>query len=300
MAEADSGKVGAGWLSILLVNYNGMRFLEGCLGSIQRFAPSDTQVILEDNASTDGSIEFAEKGFPWLQTVRSSQNLGFAGGNNLAGRSARGRFVLLLNTDTVLLEPIAPVVDWLESHPSYGALTINMIDGDQIARPCTGRFPSAMRLALLRSLLVLPERYGVEEVYDVDWVQGSFLLIRAELWNRLKGLDERYFMYAEDTDLCKRLSNAGFRCAYLPHHSYLHWGGFNPGRFPDLVRSLATYVDLHMTGLQLLLSRVVLAGGCLARAVFYFAKGALRDRKDNGTVAKAFWHAFESLIDRRA
>jgi len=70
---------------------------------------------------------------------------------------------LLLNPDTLLLDPLAPVVDWLEIHPSYGALTIKMLDGDRIARACTGRFPSALRLALLRSMLVLPESYGAEE-----------------------------------------------------------------------------------------------------------------------------------------
>lgn len=286
-------------LSILLVNYNGGRYLGPCLESILRFAPPGTQVILEDNASTDGSVETAGKKYPWLHIVRSNRNLGFAGGNNLAGKSAQGRFILLLNTDTLLLEPITPVVDWLESHPSYGALTINMLDGDRIPRACTGRFPSAMRLVLLRSMLVSPGSYGAEEAYDVDWVQGSFLLIRADLWNTLNGLDERYFMYAEDVDLCRRIWDAGFRCAYLPHQQYLHWGGFDARRFPDQICSLATYVERHMAGPQRLLCHAVLFGGCLIRAAFYQARGILRNHEIDRTRAIAPWRAFKALIQRQ-
>ena len=300
LSRAESGAASVERLSIFLVNYNSMQHLGPCLESIHRYAPPETQVILEDNASTDGSLEAAENKFPWLQIVRSSRNLGFAGGNNLAGKSARGRFILLLNTDTLLLEPVAPVVDWLESHPSYGALTINMLDGDRNPNACTGRFPSPLRLALLRSMLVSPGSYGAEEAYDVDWVQGSFLLIQADLWNALNGLDERYFMYAEDVDLCKRIWGAGFKCAYLPHLHYLHWGGFVPSRFPDQVCGLAVYVEKHMKGMQRLLCRAVLFGGCLLRVAFYLAKGILRDREIDRIKAKASWCAFEALIRHQA
>jgi GT2 family glycosyltransferase len=297
--RAQSGVASAQRLSILLVNYNSMRFLAPCLESICRFAPKETQVILEDNASTDGSVEFVEKEYPWLQIVRSSRNLGFAGGNNLAGANARGKFLLLINTDTVLLESIAPAVDWLESHPAYGALTINMVDGERKAQACTGRFPSLVRLVLLRSMLVPPGNYGTEQAYDVDWVQGSFLLLRSDLWQALNGLDERYFMYAEDVDLCKRIRNAGFKCAYLPHQRYLHWGGYDVRRFPDQVRSLATYVTSHMSGPQLLLCRAVLLSGCLMRAAFFQAKRIVSDPEVNRTKSVACWRAFEALIQRQ-
>ena len=299
LKQADSCSAGAERLSILLVNYNGMRYLAPCLESIRRFAPSGTQVVLEDNASTDGSIEAVEESFPWLQIVRSPRNLGFAGGNNLAGKNARGRFILLLNTDTLLLEPLAPVVDWLESHPSYGALTINMLDGNRTSRACTGRFPSAMRLALLRSMLISPGRYGADEAYEVDWAQGSFLLIRADVWRTLNGFDESYFMYAEDVDLCRRIWDAGFRCAYLPQKQYLHWGGFDASRFPDQVCSLATYVERHMAGPQLLLCRAVLLVGCLLRAAFYEAIWILRILDIDRIQAKAPWRAFKALIQRQ-
>jgi len=287
-------------LSILLVNFNGMSHLPTCLDSIHRFAPPGTQVVLEDNASTDGSVESAEKEFPWLQVVRSSRNLGFARGNNLAGKHAEGRFILLLNTDTLLLQSIAPVLEWLESHSAYGALTIKMIDGDRVPRACTGRFPSAMRLALLRLMLVSPEEYGSEVAYDVDWVQGSFVLMRADLWRALNGLDEKYFMYAEDVDLCKRVWGVGFKCAYLPKWQYVHLGGFTHSRFPDQVRGLATYVEHHMAGLERVACRAVLFGGCLIRAAFYGIIGFLCRRKIDRIKAIASWRAVEALVDCRA
>lgn len=287
-------------LSILLVNYNGMEYLGPCLETIHRFAGPGTQVILEDNASTDGSVESAEETYPCLQIVRSDRNLGFAGGNNLAGTAARGRFILLLNPDTLLLEPIAPVVDWLENHPAYGALTISMLDGNRIPNACTGKFPSLIRLALLRSMLISPGKYGEEEAYDVDWVQGSFLLIRADLWHALNGLDEKYFMYAEDVDLCKRVRDSGLRCAYLPGRRYLHWGGFSPSRFPDQICGLAIYIERHMTGLRRWLSWAVLYGGCLLRAVFYLSKGLFQHRELDRIKANASWRAFAALIQRVA
>jgi len=299
LSQAESGAAKAERLSILLVNYNGMRYLGPCLESIQLYAPPETQVILEDNASTDGSLDAVKMSYPWVQIVCSNQNIGFAGGNNLAGKSARGKFILLLNPDTLLLDPLAPVVDWLEIHPSYGALTIKMLDGDRIARACTGRFPSALRLALLRSMLVLPESYGAEEAYDVDWVQGSFLLIRADVWQALNGLDERYFMYAEDLDLCKRIHDAGLGCAYLPHWKYLHWGGFASSRFPDLVCGFATYVENHITGIQRLFCRGVLITGCLLRAAIYQSRGILQNNEINRAKAKVLWKAFKALIQRQ-
>jgi GT2 family glycosyltransferase len=295
---AESEIAGEERLSILLVNYNGMRYLGPCLESIRLHAPPGTQVILVDNASTDGSLEAARASFPWLEIVRSDQNLGFAGGNNLAGRSARGRFLLLLNTDTLLLEPIAPVVDWLESHVSYGALTINMLDGDRISRACTGRFPSPARLAVLRSMLISPERYGTQEAYDVDWVQGSFLLTRADVWHVLNGLDEGFFMYGEDIDFCKRMQEAGLACAYLPRWKYVHWGGFASSRFPELVCSFAIYVERHMKGIHRLLCRGVLFAGCLLRATMYRIRGIIQGREFDRIEATNCWRAFKVIVQR--
>lgn len=283
-------------LSILLVNYNGMIYLAKCLESIKHFAPSETEVILVDNASTDGSADFITREYPWVRVIPSVYNLGFSKGNNLAGEEARGRFLLLLNTDTVLLEPIAPAIDWLNEHCEYGALTINMLDSKKLSQACTGRFPSPLRLIVLRAMLIPPQTYGNNYAYEVDWVQGSFLLLRAEQWKALGGLDESYFMYVEDVDLCKRIRNSGLRCAYLPQIRYLHFGGYNPSRFPDQTASLGIYIRHHMKGIQRLVSWGILWIGCLARTVFYSTRMLFRREEISRTASRASWRAFKLLL----
>jgi GT2 family glycosyltransferase len=285
-------------LTIILVNYNGKRYLQRCLISISRFAPAGTQVILEDNASSDGSAEEVGSQFPWVQVVRNEKNLGFAGGNNLASRHAQGKFLLLLNVDTELLEPIDPILRWLEQHAAYGALTVNMLNGHRQSESCTGRFPTPLRLALLRKMLVPPSDYGSAGSYDVDWVQGSFLLVRSDLWKRVGGLDEGFFMYAEDVDLCKRIWDTGAKCAYLPGFKYLHWGGFDSSRFPDQVAGLSRYVEKHIHDARGHLCRAVLYAGCLGRTALYAAKGYIGRSERDLMTAKSCWRAFQVLIGK--
>lgn len=282
-------------LSILLVNYNGLPFLAACLDSIKRFAPPKTEVILADNGSTDESIEFLAREYPWVRVLSSSRNLGFAGGNNLAAGKAQGRLLLLLNTDTILLDPISPAVEWLESHPEYSVVTINMLDGGQQPQACTGCFPSPSRLVLLRRMLVEPQQYRCDSFHDVDWVQGSFLLIRAEHWKRLNGLDESYFMYVEDVDLCKRVHDLGFRCAYLPYLRYVHFGGFSTGRFPEQAASLSIYIRRHMRGFMRFVCWAILCFGCLSRSLLYGLRMLLENDESNRMRSAASWIAFRKL-----
>jgi GT2 family glycosyltransferase len=175
-----------------------------------------------------------------------------------------------------------------------------MLDGAHESTACTGRFPTPWRLALLRSMLVQPGEYQAAQAYDVDWVQGSFLLIRGDLWKQLNGLDERYFMYAEDVDLCKRIRDSGYKCCYLPHFRYLHWGGFEPKRFPDQISSLATYAGVHMKGPQWLISLGTLFVGCILRAIVYYLNWRLWKRDVDLTKAMASRNALRALILRKA
>jgi GT2 family glycosyltransferase len=287
-------------LSILLVTYNSRRYLADCLESIKRFAPPGTEVIMEDNASTDDSAEFVAREYPWVRIVRSNQNLGFSAANNLAGKEASGKFILLLNADTVLVEPIAPAVDWLDSHPEYAVVTINMLNGERVPSACTGRFPSPLRLILLRNMLIAPEQFGDNYAYEVDWVQGSFLLIPAEQWRALGGLDESYFMYVEDVDLCKRVWDRGLKCASLPQIRYIHFGGYSSARFSEQVRGLGIYISHHMKGVRRLLSWGILCSGCLVRALFFRGRVMLIRDEITRTMSSASWLAFKGLLHMKS
>ena len=121
-------------LSILIVSHNSKHYLADCLDSIARFAPSGTEVILADNSSSDGSIEFVAREYSWVRTIRIERNLGFSAANNLAAKEARGRFLLLLNPDTILIAPISPALDWLDSHKNYAAVDHKY--AEYRTRPC--------------------------------------------------------------------------------------------------------------------------------------------------------------------
>jgi GT2 family glycosyltransferase len=288
-------------LSIVLVNYNGLSYLPACLESLRQFSPPGTEVIMADNGSSDGSADLVAREYPSVHLIRSKRNLGFAGGNNLAAMRARGKFMLLLNTDTILLEPIAPALGWLEGHPEYGILTIGMVDAQRVPQSCTGRFPTPLRLVRLRTMLVRPQAYDGNQAYKVDWVQGSFLLIRAATWRALGGLDERYFMYSEDVDLCKRARDSGLLCALLPGMRYVHIGGYSPVRFPEWVTSLVLYIDQHM-GARRICSRAILLFGCMARFAWYRLRASLLRDEASRTVAHACRQALGTLLpgQRRA
>jgi GT2 family glycosyltransferase len=255
---------------------------------------------MADNASSDGSAEFVAREYPWVRIVHSNRNLGFSAANNLAGKEASGKFILLLNADTVLVEPIAPAVDWLDSHPEYAVVTINMLNGERVPTACTGRFPLPLRLILLRNMLIAPEQFGGNYAYEVDWVQGSFLLIRAEQWRALGGLDESYFMYVEDVDLCKRVLDRGLKCAYLPHLRYTHCGGYSSARFSEQVRGLGIYISHHMKGMRRLLSWGILCSGCLVRALFFRASVMLKRDETTRTMSSASWLAFKGLLHTKS
>jgi GT2 family glycosyltransferase len=258
------------------------------------------EVIMVDNASSDGSAEFVAREYPWVRLVRNSRNLGFSAANNLAGKEAVGKYMLLLNADTFLIEPIAPAIQWLDEHPEYGVATINMLDERRVSRACTGKFPSPLRLTLLRTMLRQPQQFGEDYAHEVDWVQGSFLLIRAEQWRALGGLDESYFMYVEDVDLCRRVRDRGLKCAYLPNIHYVHLGGYNSGRFSEQARGLGIYVSHHMRGVRRLLCWGILCAGCLARSIFFRAKMLLMRNEMPRAASSASWVAFKALLHMRA
>jgi N-acetylglucosaminyl-diphospho-decaprenol L-rhamnosyltransferase len=272
-----------------MVAYNSQRFLGACLDSIREHAPHDASIIMVDNGSTDASVDLVRERYPDVQVTLRPDNPGFAIANNAAAGLARGDILLLLNPDTVLLDDIQPALDFLRAEPSAAVLSIQARNADSTYQPSSGNFPSAVRLIKLRwQLRPEPETMDPGEV---DWVQGSFLMTTRANWDALAGLDESFFMYAEDIDFCRRTRDRGGRVFYLPSMKYVHLGGFNPSRFADLVAGQRRYVDKHIHGAHWLMARGVLAAGCfsrLARAVL--TAGWIRPgpaRRELKTLARA-------------
>ena len=223
-------------LSIIIVNYNVTRLLRNCLLSIQKYAEGENyEVIVIDNASTDTSWSDLIPEFPKVHFISSEHNEGFAVANNKAIKTAAGEYVLLLNPDTELEGYyMKDILDFADSKPDFGCLGIKMHDAEgnflpESKRSVPDMFNSFEKLFtnFKRSNSKSYYRSDIDEnaVTEVDVVTGAFLLIRREIYEKLGGLDEAYFMYGEDIDLCYTLLRSGYKNYYYGKASLLHHKG---------------------------------------------------------------------------
>ncbi len=226
-------------VSILVISYNTREMTLACLASIAAETTLPHEVIVLDNASSDGSAAAIAAAFPQIRLIASRENHGFAMGNNLAGAAARGDYILLLNPDTVVLErAIDRLVAFAERTPEAGIWGGRTLFGDGRLNP-TSVFAdltlwslfcrtSGLAILLKGSALFNPESYGAWDrgsEREVDVVQGSFFLIRRALWERMGGFDPTFVMYGEEADLCRRARAAGARPRMTPEATIIHYHG---------------------------------------------------------------------------
>jgi GT2 family glycosyltransferase len=218
--------------SIILVNYNGRGYLAPCLRSLLRAAHPGQEIILVDNASTDGSVRYVEQHFPQVWVVRNEANLGFGRGNNRGAQQATGPVLVFLNPDTTV-EPgwLEALLAALEADPKAGLATAKILLLDDPARINTcGNDMHLTGLTLCRGMGA--ERGAFDERAEVGAVSGAAFAIRRDLFDALGGFDEAFFLYVEDSDLSLRARLAGARCLYVPdavvYHDYAL--RFGPGK----------------------------------------------------------------------
>lgn len=277
-------------LSILIVNYNGLRFLRDCLESVQRHVHCEHEVVVVDNASVDDSVNFIRMHFPWVKLIASDVNTGFTGGNNLAANAASGDLLLLLNNDTVILSDIQPAVDAMREQ-QVGIVGAHLQYADQRNQPSAGYAHTPARLLLswlgLSNLGFLPNVFRRVETrtafYETDkrglsWVSGAFLLTRTALWRQLGGLDERYFMYVEDVDYCRRVEQAGYSVDYVASVHVLHYEGAGKPWIGEaaLLRTMTSYAlflrKYYSPGVAVL-TKLSLGVVMMVRALAYQCRG---------------------------
>ncbi|HET6319935.1 MAG TPA: glycosyltransferase family 2 protein [Chloroflexota bacterium] len=226
-------------LSLVILNYNTREHLRCCLESVRDgISMLETEVLVVDNASSDGSAEMVTSEFPWVTLIRSPRNGGYAYGNNLGLAHARGAAILLLNPDTLLPHgALTRLLECLHEHPEAGVV------GPKLMRPngsmhlaCRRSFPTPAvafyRVSGLSQLFPRSPRFGrynltyldPDQAMQVDSVCGACLLIRRVVVERIGLLDERFFMYGEDLDWCLRARQAGWTVRYEPsvvvHHQH--------------------------------------------------------------------------------
>ena len=241
-------------LSVVIVSYNVAPLLRRCLESLKPETERvRSEVFVVDNASADGSAEMVADEFPWATLIRSPRNLGYAAGNNLALRRARGRYLLLLNPDTELpAGALADTVTYMEERPDVGALGPKLVRADgSLDRACRRSFPSPevafFRLFGLARLFPRSPRFArynllyldPDRPTDVDSVCGAFMLVRRTVVERVGLLDEAFRMYGEDLDWAYRIKQDGWRVRYQPTTVVLHHKGQSSRQRP--ARSLLDF-----------------------------------------------------------
>jgi hypothetical protein len=254
------------------------------------------ELIVWDNASADGSAERVAAEFPQARLIRSPRNVGFAAANNRAAQHASGEFLLLLNSDTVLLgDAIAGAVAFARSNPRVGIVggRTYFADGRLNPNSCHGA-PTLWSVAcqgsglsslFRRSRWLDPESLGPwqrNSARHVDAVTGCFMLVRRWLWEQLGGFDESFFMYGEDTDLCIRARASGWACAICPQAELVHHGGSSdrvrPDKMVKLLRAKVQLVRKHWSRRRARLGTALLACWPLSRWVVLSAASVV-DRR---------------------
>lgn len=223
-------------LSIIVVNWNTREITRACLESVRHWVRAiPHEVILVDNASSDGSADMVRRDFPDVRLIANEENVGFGRANNQAMRVARGEYFFLLNSDTLLFDDsVDRFTEKVAAEPDVGIAGCRLLFEDRRLQSSCARFPS-LRLALLEELvlykLLSRERQGEvllggywphHRTRDVDAVWGAAMLVRRQVFEETGGFDERMFMYGEDLDWCMRVRDRGWRIRFHHDCSIVH------------------------------------------------------------------------------
>jgi GT2 family glycosyltransferase len=253
-------------ISVIIVSWNARRCLESCLESLDA-APScrSIEVIVLDNASSDGTADLVENRFPHVQLIKSEENLGFAKGNNVAIRKCRGRYIALVNPDVIVFPGcLDALADFLDRNPRVGNVGPRVFNPDMTQQSTCRRFPTLWNnfcsATRLESIFKGSSFFAGEHMFyfphdhtlTVDVLVGCFSMIRREAFDEVGLLDEGLFMYGDDVDWCRRARNAGWHVVFYPGARAIHDRGKTTAPFPVRFavaqqRSMLRYWSKHHT-----------------------------------------------------
>jgi GT2 family glycosyltransferase len=233
-------------ISVVIVGWNARRYLELCLESLPETSPRrNIEILVVDNASSDGTAEMIEARFPHVKLIRSSENLGFSRGNNLAIRHCQGRYIALVNPDVIVFPGcLDALADFLDQNPKVGNVGPRVLNPDLTLQSSCRRFPtlwnnfcSATGLAgaFKNSRFFAGEHmffFAHDRTLPVEVLVGCFSMIRREAFDTVGLLDEDLFMYGDDVDWCRRCWNAGWKVVFFPGAKAIHDRGKITAPYP--------------------------------------------------------------------
>ncbi len=227
-------------ISIIIVNYNVKEFVKNLLHSLHKALENySSEIIVIDNASSDGSVENIEEKFPYVKVIANKNNAGFGKANNQGLSIAKGKYIVLLNPDTIVREDtFSKLIEFINGKPEAGMVTCKVLNPDgtlQLAcrRSFPGPWTSFTKIAGLSKLFPKSKffsKYNLtyldeNKVNEVDAISGSFMLFTREVYEKVGGFDPQFFMYGEDLDLCYRVQQAGYKVFYVPYTEIIHYKG---------------------------------------------------------------------------
>jgi GT2 family glycosyltransferase len=286
-------------ISIIIVNWNTRDCLRDCLRSVYEQTKNICfEVIVIDNTSTDGSAAMVKKEFPQTILLENSENRGFAAANNQGMAIAKGRYVLLLNPDTIVLDrTIKKTMDFADSHPDVGVVGCQVLENEtKIQRTCFA-FPSLSNLILqktdLHRLFPRSRFFGRVDMgwwdrkteRDVDVVSGMFMLVRHKAIEQVGLMDEDYFIYAEETDWCFRFWLASWRRVFTPVGRIIHRDGGNKSTdkarvkmYVQLQKSMMIFYRKNCGLFTWMIAKIIYSVEMLAKAVFWKIVSLIQNR----------------------
>ncbi|MDP2207344.1 MAG: glycosyltransferase, partial [Bacteroidota bacterium] len=227
-------------LTVIIVNYNVRSFLENALLSIHKALRNiEGEIFVVDNASDDGSVELVQAKFPDVKLIINQTNLGFAAANNIALTQSSGKYILLINPDTIVQEDtLTSLIEYLENNPQIGLAGCKILNPDgSLQLACRRSIPTPWsaftKVSGLSALFPNTKLFGKynltylnpNETYEVEAVSGSFMFLRRDVYEQVGKLDESYFMYGEDLDWCYRIIKAGWKVMYYHKTQIIHYKG---------------------------------------------------------------------------
>ena len=262
-------------ISVIIVNYNTCELTINCIKSVYEMTSGiDFEIILVDNNSEDTSLVEIKRHFPSVVIVENETNIGFGRANNKGAELAKGKYLFLLNSDTILVENILKTFFlFMEEHVEYASCGCNLIDANGICTISHGCLPSLLKEFFLLGLYkILPSYYNNKLsdgqtalqgcLADTGYISGADIFVRKEVFDELKGFDDKIFLYFEETDLFFRMKESGYKSCVLDSYKIIHLGGAssaaNVRKMSLYVRSMFYYYRKHHSAVYTKMVKLVL------------------------------------------
>lgn len=265
-------------LSIIIISWNTVKLLRECLKSLT----ISSEIIVVDNGSSDRSPEMVKKEFPEVKLIENKENLGFAKGNNIGLKEAKGEYVMLLNSDTLIkVNAIQKMLTFLDDRQEISIVGPRLLNSDETPQPSCGRFP----LLPVVAVMLFKEHFGGSDFVrwsppqsqQVDWLMGSAIMARKEVFQKVGGLDESLFMYMEEVEWFYRAHLAGFKAYFLKEAEIIHLGrgSSKSGKTEPILniyKGILHFYRKHRSRPELLAVKLMLRTKALLAFIFGYLK----------------------------